>query len=101
MLQTLGHRVTTAMLGQWQLRFAPADITRIHDLVGFPMLQNPILMNPGAVGESVFTHDCLAPSDNQTAHPADQARCFHDLTRVQISVECSEVVRTRPYRHYD
>ena len=44
-LQPLSHRVTAAVLGQRQLRFAPADLARVHDFVGLALLQDAVLMN--------------------------------------------------------
>ena len=45
MLQTVFQSMASAAGGQQQRRFLDPHIFGVHDLIGFPILQNPVLMN--------------------------------------------------------
>src|SRR5260370_18726024 len=95
MLQSLRHRVPSAVLGERQFGFAPTDGPRIHDLVGLTMFQDSILMNAGTMCKGVLAHDRFAASHNQTAHPTNQSPRFQDAVIIDLSVEIGEVVGPR------
>src|SRR4029077_11368321 len=63
----------------------------IHDLVGFTLLQDTVLVNAGAVSEGVFADDRFAPGDMQTAHSADDARGLQNLASGDVGPQVRKV----------
>src|ERR1700751_4104960 len=101
MLEALYHGVAATMLSQRKLRLTPADIDRVHDLVGLTMFQDPILMDTRSMSESVLAYDRLTPGYRESAHAADQSRGLHDLLIVQIGVITAVKVLSGFQCHHD
>src|ERR1700730_3257016 len=74
----------SAVFSQWKLCLSPTDFLRIHDFIGFAMLQNTILMNAGSVRERVLPDDRFASCDGQSAHPADNSRSLYYLRELKL-----------------
>ena len=93
MLEARDHGMAPAMLGQGQFRAAPTDILRVHDLVGFALFQDAILVNAGAVSEGVLSDDGFAAGDMQAAHAADDARSLQDLASDDAGMHARRSIR--------
>src|SRR5271157_6433945 len=57
-------------------------------------------MDAGTMRKGVLADDRFAARHDQTAHPTNQSRRFHDLVGVNLSVKIGEVVGPRFDRHH-
>ena len=91
-LESSAHGVASAMLGQGQFRFAPTDVAGVDDLVGFPLLDDAVLVNAGAVREGVLAHDGLVSLDGEPGHPGHEPGSFDDLAGADVRIRPVETV---------
>src|SRR5437762_9180414 len=57
LLQGVDERVSSAVLAEDQSVPLQADLQRIHDLVGGPVREHTVLMDPALMRESAGAHD--------------------------------------------
>ena len=88
------------VLAQDELVRRAADVLGPHDLVGELLLQDPVLMDSGLVGERVLADDGLVRLHVHARDVGEQARCLEDLLGPDTRVD-PEVVLPRPERHHD
>jgi len=73
MFEAGGDGGTTAVFGEWEFGFSPADDFWIDDFVGFPFFENAILVDTRAVGECVQSDDGFVAWNGETTGGGDKA----------------------------
>ena len=58
--------------------------SRVDDLVGLALVQDTVLVNAGAVGKGVLTHDGLGALHGKAAHAGHHAAGLHDFAGFEI-----------------
>ena len=88
------ERVPPGVLAERQRHLEP-ELARVDDLVGRDVLQQPVLVDPGLVGERVRAHDRLVRRDGVAREPLDEARGGADLERSTSVCACRASPRMR------
>src|SRR6266508_1924207 len=83
LLQRIGERMPARMLAQDDPVALQADLEGIHDLVGGPIGQHTVLVDPRFVGERRRADHRLVRLHRVAGGHRDQAGGPHDLLRVQ------------------
>ena len=85
-LQLLAEGVAARVLAHDQVGRALADILGLHDLVGFAILQHPVLVDAALVGEGVLADDRLVELHGEAGHRRDEAAGAGDVARVNVGL---------------
>ena len=93
------ERVAAGVLAERE-RHRQAELARIDDLVRRRVLQQPVLVDAGLVGERVRAHDRLVGRYRHAGEALDESRGPADLRGVDAGVRLQEVA-AHAHRHHD
>ena len=100
LLERVGEGVPPRMLAEDDLVALEPDLDRVHDLVGGPVREHAVLVDPALVGERARPHDRLVRLHRVAGERGDEPRRPHDLLQVE-AVPHAERLAPRPHDHRD
>src|SRR5438309_587667 len=98
--QPRGESGPARVLAHDELVGGPADVFRLHDLVGELFLEHAVLVDARLVGEGVLAHDGLVGLHVHARNGGEEARALEDLLRAHLGVDLEEVLACLE-RHHD
>jgi hypothetical protein len=99
LLEALSERMPPAVLAEDEGVVREPDVLGLHDLVGEPVLDDAVLMDPGLVGEGVLTDDGLVALHHEPSHLREEPARGIDAPGVDAGLEVEEV-GAGPERHH-
>src|SRR4051794_14070637 len=79
----------------------PADVRRIHDLVGCALLEHAVLVDAGLVRERIRSDDRLVDLHANTGDGGNQPAYWYEALGVDLGEGASVVLAARGKRHHD
>ena len=85
--------------GEHDRVFVDSHVLRVDDLVGLHVLENPILVDPGRVRESISTHDRLVGLHRHVHEARHHSAGSVYMLRVDICIESAVLVAFECHHH--